>query len=195
MNKSYALSISRWHKVAERLARTYTELTHGVSNTFSNTQINGYFGSAQITRLKESAKSEYTQLHRAFDLQDALIQIRQAIGEANAKNGVANVLAEYDALTRRQKLLESILTAQSSDMVSFDDMPELPKQFVSEDRYDRSRASLRVRMLDSTTESLLRKESEDLRAKVYVLADRISDLNCDRVTLELPEDVAQAAGL
>ena len=195
MNKSYALSISRWHKVAERLARTYTELTHGVSNTFNNTQINGYFGSAQISRLKESAEIEYTKLHRAFDLQDALIQIRQAIGEANAKNGVAKELAEYDALTRRQKLLESILTAQSSDMVSFDDMPELPKQFVSEDRYDRSRASLRVRMLDSTTESLLRKESEDLRAKVYVLADRISDLNCDRVTLELPEDVAQAAGL
>ncbi len=80
-------------------------------------------------------------------------------------------------------------------MVSFDEMPELPKQILAEDRYDRSRASLRVNMLDTASDALIRKQSEDLRAKVYALADHISDLNCDRVTLELPEDVAQAAGL
>lgn len=195
MTKSYTLPLSRWHKVAERLSRNYTEVTQGIRNTFTNTQITGYLGGAQITRLKESAGNEITKLQTAFELQDALIMIRQAIGEANAKNGVAKVLAEYDALTRRQKLLESILTAQSTDMVTFEEMPELPKEIISGDRYDRSRASLRVKMLDASTEALLRKQSEDLRAKVYVLADHISDLNCDRVTLELPEDVSQAAGL
>ena len=139
MNKSYTLSLTRWHKVAERLSRSYTELTQGVRNTFTNTQISGFLGEAQIIRLKESAEKEITKLRSAFELQDALIMIRQAIGEANAKNGVANVLAEYDALNRRQKLLESILTVQSSDMISFDEMPELPKQIIAEDRYDRSR--------------------------------------------------------
>lgn len=195
MNKSYTLSLSRWHKVAERLSRTYTELTNGVRNTYNNTQVSGYLGEAQVSRLKESAESEAAKLQRAFQLQDALIHIRQAVGDANARTGVAKELAEYDALTRRHKLLDGILSAQSSEMIGFDELPQLPRHLVSEDRYDRSRASARVRMLNPAKESALRKESVALLARVYALADRISDLNRERVTLELPEDIAQAAGL
>lgn len=195
MNKTYTLSLSRWHKVAERLSRTYTELTSGVRNTYNNTQINGFLGVAQVARLKEDADSEMANLRRAFQLQDALISIRQAIGQANAQTGVAKELAEYDALTRRHKLLGSILTAQSSDMVGFDEMPQLPKQLVSEDRYDRSRGALRVRMLDVSTELALRAEATELQARVYALADRISDLNREALELSLPEEIALAAGL
>ena len=116
--KSYMLSLSRWHKVAERLARIYTELTQNARNSFNNTQINGYLGDSQVDRLRDESKAHFAKLYRAFRVQDALFTIRQAIGDANAKTGVARELAEYDALARRYKLLESILTAQSSEMVT-----------------------------------------------------------------------------
>jgi len=191
MTKSYTLPLSRWHKVAERLSRHYAELTQGILKTLTNTEIGGYLGESQITRLKNSAEQELLKLHTAFAVQDAIILIRQAIGGANTKNGVSNLLAEYDALTRRQKLFESILSGQSNEMISFD---ELPQQIITDNPFS-LRSSLRVRMLDASTEAELQKQAEELRAKVYALADQISDLNGNQVTLELPESVAQAAGL
>jgi hypothetical protein len=193
--KPHTLSLSRWHKVAERLSRSYTELTQKARNTFTNTQINGFLGDAQVERLRDQGNQQMIAVHRAFKIQDALAEIRQAIGETNARTGVSKALATYDALNRRHKFLESILTAQSSDMVVFDEISQLPKQLVSEDRYDRSKTNVRIRMLDGEMAESLRAEAEELRIRVYALADRISDLNRERLTLELPEDIALAAGL
>ena len=193
--KSYTLSLSRWHKVAERLARIYTELTQNARNSFNNTQINGYLGDSQVDRLRDESKVHFAKLYRAFRVQDALFTIRQAIGDANAKTGVARELAEYDALARRYKLLESILTAQSSEMVTFDEMPRLPRQIIAEDRYDRSKGVVRVRMLEAETFDVLKADAEALRTKIYTLTDKISDLNRERMTLELSEEIAQEAGM
>ncbi len=193
--KNYTLSISRWHKVAERLSRTYTELTQGVRKTYTNTQISGYLGESQIARIRELGEREAINLLRAFTLQDALILIRQAIGEVNAKTGVTHELAEYDALMRRHKLLENILTAQSTDMIGLDEILMLPQQVAKEDRYDRSSANVTVKVLSSETESDLRRQAEALLVKAYALSDKISDLNREKLSLDLPEDIAQAAGL
>ena len=80
-------------------------------------------------------------------------------------------------------------------MVSFEELPQLPKQIVTEDRYDRSKGAVRVRMLDGDALAKLKGEVESLRAKVYGLADRISDLNRERLTIDLTEEIAQVAGL
>lgn len=193
--KTYTLSLARWHKVAERLARNYAELTRSALTTFTNTTINGFLGDTQIARLKEQTTQQLDGLRHAFTLQDALASIRQALGEANAAAGISRQLAEFDALSRRQKCLETILAGQSSDMVSFDEMSQLPNQIVSEDRYERQKGSVRVRMLDAEMVKTLQAEAEALRAKVYALADRINDMNRERVTLELSEEIATAAGL
>lgn len=193
--QSYTLSMSRWHKVAERLARNYSDLTQAVRNTLTNTQVSGFLGEGQIGRLHELASQQVANLDRAFTVQDALAKIRQAIGDANVRIGVSKDLAEYDALSRRQKLLETILAAQTSEMVGFDELPQLPKQIVTEDRYDRSKGTVRVCMLDGDALERLKAEAESLKARVYGLADRISDLNRERLTIDLTEEIAQVAGL
>jgi hypothetical protein len=193
--QSYTLSLSRWHKVAERLARNYTELTQAVRNTLTNTQVSGFLGEAQVGRLHQLASHQVANLDKAFEVQDALAKIRQAIGDANVRVGVSKDLAEYDALSRRQKLLETILAAQTSEMVGFDDLPQLPKQIVTEDRYDRSKGTVRVCMLNGDALAKLKGDAESLRARVYGLADRISDLNRERLTIDLTEEIAQVAGL
>jgi hypothetical protein len=193
--KNYTLSISRWHKVAERLSRTYTELTQGVRKTYTNTQISGYLGESQIARIRELGEREVINLLRAFTLQDALILIRQAIGEVNAKTGVTYELAQYDALMRRHKLLESILSAQSTDMIGLEEILMLPQQVAKEDRYDRSSATVKVKVLSAETESDFRRQAEALLVEAYALSDKISDLNREKLSLDLPEEIAQAAGL
>ena len=192
---SHTLSLTRWHKVAERLSRTYTELAQSARNAFTNTQVSGYLGETQVDRIRVLGGIELNNLHRAFQLQESLIQIRQAIGEANAKTGVNRELAEYDALMRRHKLLETILNAQSTDMVGIEEIQMLPKQILSEDRYDRTRGTIKVKILSSEAELDLHEEARSLLARSYALSDRISDLNRERLTLELPEDIAKEAGL
>ena len=192
---SYTLSVNRWHKVAERLAKTYAELSQSARNTYTNTQISGYLGETQIARLRESGQSEIPNLFRAFKIQDALIDVRQAIGEVNAKNGVSLELAKYDALMRRHKLLDTILNSQTSDMVGLDEVASLPNQIVGDGLYERNRSKIKVKVLETENEIILRKEAEALLAKAYALADRINDLNQARMTLELPEEIASVAGL
>lgn len=195
MSKTYTMSLSRWHKVAERLARSYAELTQAARNALTNTQVGGFLGEAQVDRLQALAGQQMSNLNRAFEVQDALARIRQAVGDANARIGVSKDLADYDALSRRQKMLETILAAQTSDMVSFEEMPQLPKQIITEDRFDRSKGTVRVRMLDGDSLAGIKGEVESLRARVYGLADRISDLNRERLTIDLTEEIAQVAGL
>jgi hypothetical protein len=124
-----------------------------------------------------------------------LIDLRRAIGEVNAKNGVALELAQYDALMRRHKLLEIILNSQTSDMVSLNEIAMLPNQIMGDGLYERSRSKIKVKVLENEHEDRLRKEAEALLAKAYALADRINDLNQERMTLELPEEMASVAGL
>ena len=193
--QNYTLSLSRWHKVAERLARSYAEQTQTARNTVTNTQVSGFLGEGQVARLQDLAAQQLQNLQTAFQVQDALARIRQSLGDANARVGVSRELAEFDALSRRQKLLETILAAQTSEMVGFGEMPQLPRQIASEDRYDRSKGTVRIRMLEGDGLSRLKGDAENLKAKVYALADQISDLNRERLTIELEENIAQVAGL
>ena len=195
MDKNYTLSLSRWHKVAERLAKSYTEMTSAAKNTLNNTVVGGYLGESQAARLKGECAQARHALHSAFAIQDSLVKLRKALGEANTRAGVATELAEYDALCRRQKLLETILAAQSSDMVNMEDLPNLPKQIMVENRYDNGRGTVRVGLLDTAALSEFNEESKTLSARIYALADKISDLNRERLSLELPEEIARIAGL
>jgi len=192
---SYTLSISRWHKVAERLSRAYTQLTQNARNTFISTKVGGYLGEPQIARLRELAQSEVEHLFQAFEIQDSLIQLRQAIGDTNARTGVSTLLAEYDALLRRHKLLDTILNSQASNMVSLNELAMLPSQVMTDGFYERSRSSVVVKVLDAETEARFSQEAETLLAKVYALADQISDLNRERLTFEVSDAIAKVAGL
>lgn len=194
--KTYTVSLTRWHKVAERLARAYGELTESARVALVDTKVTGYLGETQVQRLQEQTAEQLEALRRAFRLQDALVGIRRAIGEANARTGINAELAEHDALSRRQRFLETLLEAQTSQMVALGELDKLPAPKLPEHSYHVDQvATLPVRTLDVPAEAALRREAEELRARVYALADRINDLNRERLTLELSEEAAQAAGL
>lgn len=192
---SYTLSLSRWHKVAERLAKTYTELTIDAKIMLTQTQVTGYYGDAQVARLREESKQARENIKNAFAIQDCLVNLRKAIGDANARTGVAAELAEYDALCRRHKLVETLLKVPTVEMVELNDLSQLPKQIVVEGRYDSNRGAVRVCMMDSEAFAELMDEEAKLSSKVYALADKISDMNRERLTVELPEGIARIAGL
>jgi hypothetical protein len=196
MNKTHTLTLSRWHKVAERLSRDYTETVFKAKQVLTQTRVSAYVGESQEEALREQSSDWSARLERAFRLQDGIGDIRRVLGDANTQYGVTALLAEFDKLNRRQKVLTELIEGQTADMIAIGELKHIPADYIAEgDNYDRRRPQLRVRMLERPDVSRLRQELDAVRARAYALADEIAERNKATLKLELTEEVASAAGL
>lgn len=196
MSKTCTLTLTRWHKVAERLSREYTESVYAAKQTLNNTQVSSYLGAEQQDALRTAAQDATARLARAFRVQDAVSQVRQALGDANVKNGVSPKLAELDKLNRRLKVVTELIEGQSPSMISIDQLASIPTDYVADgNSYDSKRPLLHVRMLGKADLDGLRADFEAIRSQSYALSDDIADLNKATLTLTVSLDVAKLAGI
>ncbi len=195
MESRYTLSLSRWHKVAERLAREYTETISAVRGAYTTTTVPAWLGESQEEELHAQSRQAAERLEWAFRLQDGIAAVRKGLGDANAAQGVTAALADHDVLGRRLKVLTDLIAVQSAEMVGIDQLKNVPERLPLEpDRYDR-RQGIRVRLMDHDTLQKLRARAESVRAEYYALADQINEKNRFKMMLALPAEIARAAGL
>jgi hypothetical protein len=196
MKQTYTLTLTRWHKVAERLAREYGESVSESRSTLTQTAISAYLGEEQEEFLKTQTQAALDNLDRAFRIQDAVAHVRHLVGDANVREGVSAKLAEFDKLNRRIKALAEVVDSQSSDMVSVTQLRSIPKDYVADGAsYDSKRPRIKVRMLDMQALERLADQLSNARKAAYALSDEVSDLNKAKLSIELETEVASAAGL
>ena len=196
MKQTYTLTLTRWHKVVERLAREYGESVSESRSTLTQTAISAYLGEEQEEFLQTQTHTALTNLDRAFRIQDAVAHVRHLVGDANVREGVSAKLAEFDKLNRRVKALSEVVESQSSDMVSVTQLRSIPKDYVADGAsYDSKRPRIKVRMLDTQALERLADQLSNARKAAYALSDEVSDLNKAKLSIELETEVASAAGL
>ena len=196
MKQTYTLTLTRWHKVAERLAREYGESVSDSRSTLTQTAISAYLGEAQEEFLQTQTQTALANLDRAFQIQDAVAHVRHLVGDANVREGVSAKLAEFDKLNRRVKALSEVVESQSSDMVQVTQLRSIPKDYVADGAsYDSKRPKIKVRMLDTQALERLADQLSNARKAAYALSDEVSDLNKAKLSIELETEVASAAGL
>ena len=196
MKQTYTLTLTRWHKVAERLAREYGESVSESRSTLTQTAISAYLGEEQEEFLQTQTQTALANLDRAFQIQDAVAHVRHLVGDANVREGVSAKLAEFDKLNRRVKALSEVVESQSSDMVSVTQLRSIPKDYVADGAsYDSKRPRIKVRMLDTQALERLADQLSNARKAAYALSDEVSDLNKAKLSIELESEVASAAGL
>lgn len=196
MKQTYTLTLTRWHKVAERLAREYGESLSESRSTLTQTAISAYLGEEQEEFLQTQTQTALSNLDRAFRIQDAVAHVRYLVGDANVREGVSAKLAEFDKLNRRVKALSEVVESQSSDMVSVTQLRSIPKDYVADGAsYDSKRPRIKVRMLDTQALERLAAQLSNARKAAYALSDEVSDLNKAKLSIELETEVASAAGL
>jgi hypothetical protein len=196
MSKTCTLTLTRWHKVAERLSREYTESVYAVKQTLSNTKVSSYLGAEQQDALRTAAQDATERLARAFRVQDAVSDVRRALGDANVKNGVSPKLAELDKLNRRLKVVTELIEAQSPSMISIEQLANIPSDYVADgNSYDSKRPLLHVRMLGRDELNGFKADFETIRTQSYALSDEVADLNKATLTLTVPQEVATLAGI
>ena len=196
MKQTYTLTLTRWHKVSERLAREYGEAVSESRSTLTQTAISAYLGEEQEEFLQTQTQTALANLDRAFQIQDAVAHVRHLVGDANVREGVSAKLAEFDKLNRRVKALSEVVESQSSDMVSVTQLRSIPKDYVADGAsYDSKRPRIKVRMLDTQALERLADQLSNARKAAYALSDEVSDLNKAKLSIELETEVASAAGL
>lgn len=191
------LTLSRWHKVAERLASKANEAAAAATAAFCGQRVNGYAGEAQKSALSERAQEGVKALAEQEIALSALSAIRAALGRANAERGVSDLLARQESANRRLKLVREILAGQRPDMV-FPDALETYKPFgETQQRYayrEEPQGAIAVRVLSRDLESKLRLEADALQASLHRLADEANDANAGKIRVSIPLEAARMAG-
>ena len=191
----YTYTLTRWHKVAERLSKEFNELSKSAKNGLTNTFVTEYLGEQQEKRLTQLRDNCLTQLDRAMLIQDVVVAIRQALSATNERIGISRELAEYDKRVKRANLLSSIVQAQVAELIGISELKEVKNPARSDDYSNRGKSRIAVGLLEGGQLSALRERTAEATAAMYTQADHVAELNKAQLTLELPVDVAAIAGL
>ncbi len=194
-SKRFELTLSRWHKVAERLSALAAERVKLAKDLYTNTQVSSW-NKAGVTeraaRLAEEAKAALG-LHSL--LVDAIVAIRSRLALRNAELGVSAKLSELAGLERRIGMLNAILQGQFPDMVRPVDLGEVPRELAEDRGFLKSATRITLRLLPDAEYEAMRAEHSALQGRAHALADAVADLNRSRMELELHVSIARLAGL
>jgi len=190
--QSFTLTLSRWHAVAERLQAKARELTVQAQQTLGRTQVAAYHGQEQTLRTDATdAKAKIALVRR---LHQQLGTIRARLGQANQEQGVTAALAEQQVLKNTLALLRELGGIDTSQQASIDTLADTfaKRAGTTVAVYDRQVA---VAMLTREEVKAFQAEAEAVQAKAYALADQINDLNREKLSIDLDQDIAALAGL
>jgi hypothetical protein len=194
-NKTYSCTLTRWHKVTERLTKEFSALTKAAKSGLAETTVTEYLGEAQETRLIDLRDNCLKQIDSALAVQDAIVHIRQTLGAANESQGVSRALADYDKLVKRVNLFESLLSARSSEQVAIGELKAVKNPGRSEKYLDRGQPKIAVAMLEGEPLEQLQAQFSEATTTMYVQADRLADLNKWVLEIALEPEIAKLAGL
>jgi hypothetical protein len=191
----YACSLTRWHKVTERLNKEYIQLCKAAKTGLTATSVTEYLGEAQEVSLRAVSTNSLAQLERAFAIQDAVTQIRTALGTANEREGVSVALSDYDRLVKRAAVLNSLIEPITGQRFRIDELKDIKNPPRTTSILDRGQGRIHVQTLEGEDLERLTQLAQDTTTAMYALADRIADLNKCTWRLELDPSIARLAGL
>jgi hypothetical protein len=194
-NRTYSCTLTRWHKVTERLTKEFSALTKAAKSGLAETTVTEYLGEAQETRLIDLRENCLKQIDSALAVQDAIVHIRQTLGAANESQGVSRALADYDKLVKRVNLFESLLSARSSEQVAIGELKAVKNPGRSEKYLDRGQPKIAVAMLEGESLERLQAQFSETTTAMYAQADRLADLNKWVLEIALEPEIAKLAGL
>lgn len=195
----YTLTLTRWHKVAERINAALKEREANVKTAFTATAISPWNKEGVEDKATEIARRAADSLCLVEAGAAAVAAIRAALALKNAQLGIAGRLAEAEAANRRSALYKAVLDGQKPDMVRPENVRALPAELLGESESwgyaRRSALAVTLQTADSALLESLRQRLTREQARATRLLDEIADLNREKIEIELPQDVVEIAGL
>lgn len=187
MQKTLQVSLSRAHKIAERLKEHAQEHQREAARLAAATTVTGVAGEAQLARLRAQSSQALARLAQADQYWAALAQVRAAIGAENEKRGVNAMLAELDATQKRVSVRKDLLSRADDSAMPLSELTT----FQPLNAENRLYGGVTVRMLDEAGTAQVRQELKDLQRQAVALSDQIASANAGTMSLSLPAEVAE----
>jgi hypothetical protein len=195
----YTLTLSRWHKVAERINAALKERETDVKAAFTATTISPWNKEGVEEKAAEIARRAADDLALIEAGARAVAAIRAALALRNAELGVSTKLAEAESANRAAALYKAIIEGQKPDMVRPESVRALPAGLVGEpDTFGfgrRAAAVVTLQIANAAVVGSLREKFAREQARATRLLDEIADLNREKLELDVPQEVTGIAGL
>jgi hypothetical protein len=193
------LTLSRWHKVAERMQSAIKERETAVKTAYTATAISPWNKVAVEEKAAEIARRAAEDLALVETAAQAVATVRAALALRNAALGVSARLAEAEAAKRRAALYRAIVEGQKADMVRPQDVRTLPPELVGETESwgfgRRTALTVTLQTADPALLAELRAKLAREEARATWLLDEVADLNRERLEIDVPDELARIAGL
>lgn len=193
----FTLTLTRWHKVAERINAAVKEREAQVKAAFTETVISAWNKEGIEEKAAEIAQRAASNLALIEAGYRAVATIRAALGVRNAQVGVSAKLAEAEVAQRAVSFYRAIIDGQTIDMVRPHAVPELAVSLNSEPEtlFRRANTAITLQIASAETITVLREKLVREQARATRLLDDVADLNRDKLAVELPAEVIEIAGL
>jgi len=193
----YALTLTRWHKVAERINAAVKEREARAVAALTATAISPWNKEGIESKAAEIGARANQDLALVESGTAAIAGIRAALGKRNTDLGIGERLAEADAANRRVKLYRELLDKQRADMVRPGDVRHVPDAAVAEESLwgRRAAGTITLAIADAAVLEELRGKLVREQARSHALLDAVADANREKLELELAGELVEIAGL
>lgn len=192
MTKKISNTLTRWHKVAERVKVAATEMSQkNLQTVMGSRNLDADTFAVRRANLRAaSVKATGEQTVLFFKLQRTLFQIRRALAKANVQFGVSDLLSNMEEAKQAMNYYTTLLGA-TEGALSEDEFASLAgRKNAAQNMYGVSVTFISAEQIASLTE-----DRDALKREVNALADRLSDANASKLSLDIDDDVVKAIGL
>lgn len=189
----HTLTLSRWHKVVERVNSAVKEKTTNITTTLGNTRVQGFSGQVQIEELDVKAQKARDQIAEVILLVEDLVVVREALASANVANKVNGLVSLQDALAKQVSLIRGVLSQQTPEMVAYKSLSEYKSFEVT--RGYREESGIKLSLLSQPEVESLEQQLAAIQARLNSLADELADINAAKLEITVSDRISAIAGL
>lgn len=182
------VTLSRAHKLSERIKAHTSELLNQAKAGLGERQVPLTGQHSSVSRLTADATASVALFKEARRWAEAGASLRHALAVANISGPVSELLARGDALnrvlsaTREAYIGLTAAVARGNVLHPNDALPEASD-------FQRSAAMVG---LEPEEIAAFGAEVDALQREAYQIADSLAEANAQRITFELPQDIASA---
>jgi hypothetical protein len=181
------ISLSRLHKIADRLKERSTELFRESIEKAHPAQISGFTGEAQVARFVAQGNDAMELSDKAERYARLGAEVRAAIGRENESRGINGMLAKLDGVKRLAAHKKELLEHAKSDAIAPAELASYKPISGAESRYG---SALSVATLSPEHLATIEKSLSSLQREAFALSDQIAEANAPRMEIELDADIA-----
>lgn len=203
MTNTIKVSLSRGHKLVERLTRVIHETSAEISNLVAPMQLNVV---SEISKISEITDKIQEKMKYRNSLYEALKELRTVIAQKNAGAKIPEMLAQKAILVHELKTLQEIYGSAKNNTshsvlgrnnpVILPNEKEVVTDYFLMMQNKETVTSVKVEIASKKLIDSLEEEINSVKNKIDFVSDEINDLNAkNRISFEVSDEISKALGI